>query len=203
MTRENDARATDGPVHDHDRFGLTESATNGSSSRSEAQRTAVPGRPSGSKTRMSGPPRARADSSVRTPGRSPTPWLRGSAARVTPARRAHSTEPLSTATSGPAAAPGRSHDQPGTRRDLAYRYPTAALEPAAALFGWLCIAVARGCRFRHKDRRPHDLGRVPMVGGVPRRVRGEHPSRCPTEKRAGRAPASFRLAAQISTRLCH
>ncbi len=31
--------------------------------------------------------------------------------------------------------------RPGARRDLAFRYPTAALEPAAALFGWLCLAA--------------------------------------------------------------
>jgi PAS domain S-box-containing protein len=38
-------------------------------------------------------------------------------------------------------------DQTAARRDLAFRYPTAALEPAAALFGWLCLAALGAAGF--------------------------------------------------------
>ena len=81
------------------------------------------------------------------------------------------------------------------------RYPSAALEPAAALLGWLSLAALGAAGLATKTRRAHDLGRVPMGCGVPRRRGREHPSRRPTAQRTRGAAPACRGSAQIPTGL--
>ena len=80
--------------------------------------------------------------------------------------------------------PGRRVRPPSTAEVRAVDpSPPHALEPGGALLGWLVDRGTRCSRARHQARPPLPCPRHPVGGGVPRRGRREHPSRCSPPER--------------------
>jgi hypothetical protein len=180
---EGEARATDGPVGDQDRFAITEPHTNGSASDSGVKRIALPNGSFATEARAGATGKAHAGAFMRTPGR-PSPRL----GRVNPKLP---TDPDRPGADGQDAAVEPVGPQSlATRHDLSIRYPSAGLEPAAALLGWLSIAALGAAELASEDSEPLGIAVVvPWARGVPRRRLRQHPARGP-EAQLPRGPSA-------------
>ena len=195
MTRDENPRATDGPVQDQDRFAVTEPATNGSNSHHDPEKGTLPKRPLATKART-GPDRWHPRFLVSTN-------LAPKSVTVVEASRARGPERSGPCRDGnrgspdlfpsPQAVPGKTR----SGDPLPDSGPRAGCGVARLA---VCGRPGRS-RIRNRDRTPRGPRRVPLVGGAPRRICREHPSRCSPPERRARSPPPGRGPAQVSTRL--